>query len=272
MKTKMIKASVLAFLLASVIIGANTSCSIFGYKAVPDSVKAIVDSIAGNMVLVEGGTFTMGNNDYKYDYQKIQSPAHQVTLDSFYICKYEVTQREWKAVMGENPSDYQEEGDKNPVESVSWLMCQEFVKRLNEITGKNYRLPTEAEWEFAARGGNKSRGTIYAGSDDPEKVGCIYTSPFGELTQAVGLLAPNELGLFDMSGNVNELCLDIYDDYGKDPQVNPIGKGGETSVYRVARGGGWCNARRNCTVTTRLKVEKDLCANAVGLRLAMDAK
>ena len=264
MKKNIFKVGFVALLAASLFVGVNTSCTS------DETQKVVADSIVNNMVLIEGGTYMMGNDNYEYDYQSDEAPAHKVTLDSFYICKYEVTQREWTVIMGSNPSDFTGESDKNPVENVSWLKAQEFIKRLNELTSKNFRLPTEAEWEFAARGGNKSHGYKYAGNDDPYEVGCVYT-PYEEATQEVGLLNPNELGLFDMTGNVNELCNDAYDKYEPEDQVNPKGPS-SASVYRVARGGGWCNARRNCTVTSRLKMAKQECGNGVGLRLVMDAK
>ncbi len=232
--------------------------------------QKIADSIVANMVKVDGGTFTMGTDEFDYEYQQDRGPAHQVTVSTFYICKYEVTQREWEAIMGKNPSTFKDESPKNPVETVSWLDCQEFIKRLNELTGKKFRLPTEAEWEFAARGGNKSKGYKYAGNDDAYEVGCVCT-PYEQATQQVGLLPPNELGLYDMTGNVNELCSDVYGPYKAEPQVNPKGPA-DTSVYRVSRGGGWCNASRNCTVTGRIKVAKQEYANGVGLRLVMEAQ
>ena len=253
-----------------------TSCDNSKGKAVDQSkpvderkAKSTADSIIAHMVLVDGGTFVMGSDDYEHDYQIVESPAHKVTLSPFHICKYEVTQKEWETIMGENPSTFQDESPNNPVETVSWLDCQVFIKRLNEISGKKFRLPTEAEWEFAARGGNKSHGYKFSGSDDHNEMGCIYT-PFEQATQEVGLLKPNELGLYDMSGNVNEYCSNVFEEYTAEDQVDPKGTNG-LSKYRVARGGGWCNARRNCTVTTRLKISKDHRPNGVGLRLAMDA-
>ncbi len=241
----------------------------FSTSCINKKQKDTADSIIANMVKVDGGTFMMGTNEYKYDYQQDQSPAHQVTVKTFYICKYEVTQQEWEAIMGKNPSDYKDNGPKCPVESVSWLDCQEFIRRLNELTGKKFRLPTEAEWEFAARGGNKTHGYIFSGSEDPYQVGRIYTQ--GEGPQQVGLLNPNELGLYDMSGNINEFCADAYAPYNAEPQTNPL-QNDNNSVYRVARGGGFCNARRNCTVTARLQVAKQECYNGVGLRLVMEAE
>ena len=117
----------------------------FSTSCINKKQKDTADSIVANMVKVDGGTFMMGTNEYKYDYQQDQTPAHQVTVKTFYICKYEVTQQEWEAIMGKNPSDYKDNGPKCPVESVSWLDCQEFIRRLNELTGKKFRLPTEAE-------------------------------------------------------------------------------------------------------------------------------
>ncbi|MBR5086967.1 MAG: formylglycine-generating enzyme family protein [Muribaculaceae bacterium] len=232
--------------------------------------KQAADSIVANMVRVDGGTFKMGTNEYDYEYQMDRGPVHNVTVSTFYICKYEVTQQEWEAIMGKNPSTFKEESPKNPVETVSWLDCQEFIKRLNELTGKKFRLPTEAEWEFAARGGNKSKGYKFAGNDDAYEVGCVCTN-YEQATQEVGLLPPNELGLYDMTGNVIELCSDVYGPYSDKDQINPKGAA-DTTVYRVGRGGGWCNASRNCTVTHRQKVAKHEYANGVGLRLVMDAK
>jgi formylglycine-generating enzyme required for sulfatase activity len=156
------------------------------------------------MVFVEGGTFMMGSED-GYDSEK---PAHRVTLDSFEIGKYPVTQAQWQAVMGNNPS-YCKNRSECPVENVSWNDVQEFIQKLNSITYKTYRLPTEAEWEYAARGGNKSRGYKYAGSNNIDEV-AWYDKNSGRKTHPVGLKSPNELGLYDMIGNVYEWSRDYY--------------------------------------------------------------
>ena len=188
-----------------------------------------------DMLFVEGGTFTMGcTSEQEDDCEKIEKPAHDVTLDNFYIGKYEVTQAEWKAVMGadNNPSEYK--GDDLPVTNVNWYDAQIFILKLNVKTEKNYRLPTEAEWEYAARGGNKSKGYKYSGSDDVDEVawyrenGC--ENPKESTTcriHPVGNKKPNELGIYDMSGNVDEWTSDLVVEwpaaayYSGDAQTNP---------------------------------------------------
>ena len=171
------------------------------------------------MVYVSGGTFTMGATSEQgsdaYDWEK---PAHSVTLSGYYIGKYEVTQELWKAVMGSNPSRFK--GDNLPVEQVSWDDVQEFLRKLNAMTGKRYRLPTEAEWEFAARGGNSSRGYKYSGSNSLGSVAWYYDNS-GSRTHAVGTKSPNELGIYDMSGPrlpprpiVSITCRGAYDSFG----------------------------------------------------------
>ncbi len=189
------------------------------------------------MVPVEGGTFTMGcTNEQGDDCWDDEKPAHSVTLSGFYMGKYEVTQAQWKAVMGSNPSRFK--GDNLPVEQVSWYDCQDFIRKLNQLTGEKFRLPTEAEWEYAARGGNKSRGYKYAGGNNIDEV-AWYDGNSGERTHPVGKKRPNELGLYDMSGNVWEWCSDWYDEdyYGNSPQNNPQGPASGSS--RVFRGGSW---------------------------------
>ncbi len=189
------------------------------------------------MVFVKGGTFWMGCTDEQgSDCESDESPKHQVTLKGFWIGKYEVTQAEWRAVMGENPSN-NEGCDQCPVEQVSWDDVQKFIKELNRQTGKNYRLPTEAEWEYAARGGQKSNKTKFAGSQNLGAVG--WYSDNSSKTHPVGGKAPNELGIYDMSGNVWEWCADWYGDYSSGSQTNPKGPG--SGSYRVLRGGSWIN-------------------------------
>ena len=139
-----------------------------------------------------------------------EKPAHQVTLSDYYIGETEVTQALWKAVMGTNPSNFK--GDSNPVEKVSWNDCQEFIRKLNSLTGRTFRLPTEAEWECAARGGNQSKGYKYSGSNKIKDV-AWYDGNSKDKTHAVKTKPSNELGLYDMSGNVNEWCWDLYGAY-----------------------------------------------------------
>ncbi len=207
-----------------------------------------VGDVAFEMVYVEGGTFTMGGtSEQGSDAESDERPVHSVTLSSFHIGKYEVTQGLWREVMGSNPS-YNPSGDDYPVEDVSWEDCQEFIGKLNARTGLTFRLPTEAEWEYAARGGRKSRGYKYSGSNSIGDV-AWYSGNSGNHTHPVGRKSPNELGLYDMSGNVWEWCQDWYGDYTAEAQRNPTGP--SSGGHRVLRGGSfWLNARI-CRVSIR---------------------
>ncbi|MEO1382291.1 MAG: SUMF1/EgtB/PvdO family nonheme iron enzyme [Bacteroidota bacterium] len=190
--------------------------------------------ILPEMTMVEGGTFQMAE-------------GYSVTLSDYEIGTYSVTQILWQNIMGDNPSRFT--GDlMRPVECVSWEDCQEFIQKLNEKTGLNFRLPTEAEWEFAARGGNLSKGFEYAGSNNLDEVGW-YGGNSGSKTHSVGQKAPNELGLYDMSGNVWEWCQDWYDKYPSGRHTNL--QGAESGVYRVLRGGSWHSLPRHCRVADR---------------------
>lgn len=224
-----------------------------------------VNGVSFKMVAVEGGTFTMGataeQGSDAYDWEK---PPHQVTLSSYCIGETEVTQALWVAVMGSNPS-YFTGNLQRPVEHVSWNDCQTFISRLNDLTGKHFRLPTEAEWEFAARGGNKSQGYKYAGSDNIDNVAWYYSNS-GSTTHAVGTKSPNELGLYDMSGNVWECCQDWYGSYSSGAQTNPTGP--STGSDRVRRGGGWSGGARGCRVSYR-DCNPSFTSNYLGLRLAL---
>lgn len=222
------------------------------------------DTIQSNMVLVEGGTFMMGSDS---SYYEEDGPVHEVTVKSFMICKYQVTQRQWQLVMGKNPSEFQDGSDQRPVENISWDDAQEFITKLNEATGRHFRMPTEAEWEYAARGGKKSQGFIYAGSNDNHEVGRCYAE-YDNGTAPVGSYKPNELGLHDMTGNVLEFCSDRYAEYTSDAQKDPQGPAEGWS--RVIRGGAWFSASRNCTVYHHRGVNPTERANGLGLRLAID--
>ena len=229
------------------------------------SSETIIQRLINNMVYVEGGTFTMGaTSEQGSDAASDEKPAHQVTLSSFSIGKYEVTQEEWEAVMGNNPSRFK--GAKRPVERVSWSDCRQFIRKLRTLTGKNFRMPTEAEWEYAARGGNKSRGYKYSGSNILDDVGW-YDSNSSSSTHDVGQLDPNELGLYDMSGNVWEWCADWYGSYDSNSQSNPIGS--SSGSYRVFRGGSWYRNARRCRVSIRSFNTPGYSYDLLGLRLAL---
>ncbi len=220
-----------------------------------DTLSVIDDTIFIEMVRVEGGAFTMGcTSEQGDDCLDNEKPAHSVTLSSYYIGKYEVTQGLWKAVMGNdnNPSYGRGHGDSMPVESVSWdTIVNVFIPKLNKLTGKTYRLPTEAEWEYAARGGNKSGGYKYSGSNNIEDVARFtsYTTIGEILPHKVGAKSPNELGIYDMSGNVDEWVSDWYGPYSSTAQTNP--KGPDRGANHVKRGGGWRFEARNCRVSFR---------------------
>ena len=226
--------------------------------------KVSLDEIMRNMVYVEGGTFTMGATSEQKKPDDDEKPTHRVSLSSFYIGKYEVTQALWKAVMGSNPSRF--EGDNLPVENVSWNDCQTFLRKLNAMTGKNFRLPTEAEWEFSARGGNLSRGYQYSGSKKIDDV-AWYRNNSGSKTHNVGTKAPNELGIYDMSGNVWEWCQDWKGSYSSSAQTNP--KGPISGSFRVYRGGSWDFGARNCRVAFRIDGAPDFRIFNLGFRLAL---
>ena len=211
--------------------------------------QRILQELADNMAYVQGSTFTMGaTSEQGSDAEDDEKPAHSVTLSSYYIGKTEVTQELWQAVMGNNPSYFK--GNRKPVERVSWNDCQTFISKLNSLTGKNFRLPTEAEWEFAARGGIKSKGYKYSGSNTLGDV-AWYEENSGDTTHDVGTKSPNELGLYDMNGNVWEWCSDWYGDkyYSSSPSNHPTGP--SSGAYRVLRGGSWYSIANLCRSSDR---------------------
>ena len=225
--------------------------------------KEILSRLVGNMVQVEGGRFQMGGTpEQGSDANDWEKPVHEVTLSDYYMGKYEVRQSEWEAVMGNNPSYFK--GDDLPVENVSWEDCHEFIGRLNALTGLSFKLPTEAQWEYAARGGSLSKSYKFSGSNDLEEVGW-YGSNSGNYTHRVGEKQPNELGLYDMSGNVWEWCEDWYGDYSSDSQSDPIGA--VSGSFRVYRGGSRNSGARLCRVSYRLYNAPNRRNSFLGFRL-----
>ena len=226
-----------------------------------------IGGVTFNMVPVTGGTFTMGFTGETPDSDdEIALPAHQVTLSSYSIGETEVTQALWVAVMGNNPSRYT--GDTSrPVESVSWNDCQQFITQLNQMTGMTFRLPTEAEWEFAARGGNMSHGYMYSGSNTLNDVSWNSNNNSTNTTQPVGQKAPNELGLYDMSGNVWEWCNDYYGAYSANAQTNPTGPA--SGEERAFRGGAFFNSQGGHRVWFRNHSSAGHYADGLGFRLAL---
>jgi len=230
------------------------------------------------MVFVEGGTFQMGSSDGESN----EKPVHSVTVSGFYIGKYEVTQGEYEAVMGKNPSSFKGSGKDAPVEEVSWYDAVEYCNKLSDKEGLNrcytgsgenikcdfnangYRLPTEAEWEYAARGGNKSEGYKYSGSDDIGSVAWYYENS-GDKTHSTGGKKANELGIYDMSGNVWEWCWDWYGDYSSGKQSNP--RGPVVGSGRVVRGGCWSDDASDFLIAIRDDSDCDG-SDYLGFRLA----
>lgn len=230
-----------------------------------ENITITANGVMFTMVFVKGDTFTMGataEQGSKADAD--EKPAHSVTLSDYYIGETEVTQALWMAVMGENnPSEYK--GPGLPVELVSWEDCDFFIDKLNALTGMKFRLPTEAEWEYAARGGNKSHGYKYAGSNDIASV-AWYESNSDEKTHPVKLKAPNELGLYDMTGNVWEWCFDGYGPYSSAPQTNP--QGIDDAEANSSRGGSYINSPDDSRVSAR-SYSPGYISSGLGFRLAM---
>lgn len=228
---------------------------------------------ADNMVLIKGGTFKMGCNKEKdLDGECIpdESPIHSVTLSDFYLGRYEVTRAEWRQIMGDEPSTAggsSRKCDQCPVESVSWnKVVQLFLTKLNAQTGLQYRLPTEAEWEYAARGGQQSKGFWFAGSDNLDEVAWYEFHHEKILTHPVGQKKPNELGLFDMNGNVWEWCSDWSGPYTSNAQKNPTGP--EKGNYRIIRGGSWNAGPNHNRLSYRGSLTPTYKTETIGFRLA----
>ena len=231
-----------------------------------------VNGVSFTMKQVQGGTFKMGAqsanpNGQNYDSEAYsnESPVHSVTLSTFYMGETEVTQELWQAVMGSNPSSFS--GTNRPVEQVSWnMIVNQFIPALNALTGRTFRLPTEAEWEYAARGGNQGHGYKYAGSNTIGNVAWYYDNS-GNQTHQVATKSPNELGLYDMSGNVWEWCQDWYGSYGSNTQTDP--QGPSSGQRRVLRGGSWNFNASYCRVAGRGHYGPDGRGNGIGFRVVL---
>ena len=243
----------------------SRSHSITMQSVTKDEETFTVNGVSFTMKLVEGGTFQMGaTSEQGNDAFDSEKPMHSVTLRSYFMGETEVTQALWKAVMGSNPSYFK--GDNLPVEQVSWNNCQEFIRKLNQKTGRSFRLPTEAEWEYAARGGKKCNGYKYSGNNTVGSV-AWYTDNSSGKTYPVKGKVPNELGLYDMSGNVWEWCQDWYSNYSSGYQTNP--QGPSSGSIRVLRGGSWSNYSMNCRVSGRNNGGPGYESNGCGFRLAL---
>ena len=224
-----------------------------------------VAGVTFKMIRVKGGTFQMGAEDeLKDEVFEWEMPAHEVTLPDYMIGETEVTQELWEAVMGNNPSKHI--GANLPVEKVSWNDCQQFIQRLNNLTHRSFRLPKEAEWEFAARGGNESRHYCYSGSDTLNEVGWYFDNS-NFMTHPIGTKRPNELGLYDMSGNVREWCDDKF--YYYNPSVDTSFN--DTTIFdsHMNRGGGLFCREWDCRVSERIDEAPDTKHNYLGFRLAL---
>lgn len=242
---------------------------------ISDEQKIVVRNLVANMVSVSGGTFRMGaqnsdpqSDNYDAEARDNENPVHEVTLSNYYIGKFEITQREWRTIMGDEldwPEQYGR-GDDSPAYNVSRTEALRFVEKLSAMTRLPFRLPTEAQWEYAARGGNRSLHLRYSGSNDVDEVAWHKENANGSLHPVGGKL-PNELGLHDMSGNLWEWCSDTYGQYPSTPQTDPLADSG--SLF-VLRGGAWTYFPTYCRVTCRDSYSGDDASVSVGFRVAME--
>ena len=251
----------LGIILAAIVVGVVIRVK----QGEEETLTFTANGVSFTMVYVQGGTFTMGaTSEQGSDAYDNEKPTHRVTVSSYYIGQTEVTQALWQAVMDNNPSHFK--GLNRPVENISYNDCKAFIRKLNSLTGQNFRLPTEAEWEFAARGGNKSRGYKYAGSDNLSTV-AWYDNNSGNATHPVAQKSPNELGLYDMSGNVYEWCNDWYGGYSSNAQTGP--QGPSSGSYRVSRDGSYYINARYCRMSNRSSGTPSNSVSNLGLRLAL---
>lgn len=242
------------------------SFSIYGQTTMSKSYQYTVNGVSFSMVEVPEGTYTMGaTSEQGCDNLAEAKPTHRVSLDKYQIGQTEVTQSLWQAVMGSNPSKVK--GDRLPVTNISWNDCQSFIVKLNALTGKTFRLPTEAEWEYAARGGQNSRRYTYSGSNNIHAVAWHCTNSENKVWPVASKKA-NELGIYDLCGNVSEWCDDWFGNYESSSQSNPHGV--ETGEYRVVRGGGYADTPNKCRVSYRQHQPTTFSDAGLGFRLVLE--
>lgn len=242
---------------------------------ISDEQKIVVRNLVANMVSVSGGTFRMGaqnsdpqSDNYDTEARDNENPVHEVTLSNYFIGKFEITQQEWRTIMGDEldwPEQYGR-GDDFPAYNVSRTEALRFMEKLSAMTRLPFRLPTEAQWEYAARGGNRSLHLRYSGSNDVDEVAWHKENANGSL-HPVGRKLPNELGLHDMSGSLWEWCLDTYGPYPSTPQTDPLVDSGSPFVLR---GGSWTYLPTYCRVTCRDSYSGDDASVSVGFRVTME--
>ncbi|OAN13291.1 sulfatase [Photobacterium jeanii] len=257
------------YTLAAIVITAVSATGIVACS-MSSTPHPIAQQINTDMVLIDGGRFEMGSN--ADNAKKAEKPARVVTVDSFYLAKFEVTQALFNAVMGSSLSYFQ--GDDIPVNNLSWQQANFFISQLNELTGEHYRLPTEAEWEFAAQGGNQSQGFIYSGSNNISDV-AWYAGNADNRAHPVGQKQANELGLYDMTGNVGEFVSDAFDDtfYRYGPTDNPNNAKDEKAglAHKSVRGGSFAYDPDESENFRRDFASQSIIMSDMGLRLAKDA-